>query len=217
MNNKQDTLLGIVLVLVSLIQLAEYVLWMNQSCNTYNYFATLSIPVILYLQPILCFIAYFKLFPTTKYPSLISKTVFNTLWAIFTAALLGLLYMLSGTKLCSKPSSVSDRLSWGIYANLTFQKAIIVGICLFLYAVLWMLLFMNLVNLGYVQQYPIRYLLLISIFPMVALYIGYTQLLHYYLSGTINLPRMIEIAGGAIGSVSCFLAVFSGIVGMLHI
>ena len=50
-NHKIDRAVSIVLFIIALMQLLEYILWINQECNTVNKTVTKLIPLYLYFQP----------------------------------------------------------------------------------------------------------------------------------------------------------------------
>lgn len=52
-NNKIDRAVALILFVISLMKLFEYILWMNLECNSINKLITNTIPIYLYLQPIL--------------------------------------------------------------------------------------------------------------------------------------------------------------------
>jgi hypothetical protein len=52
-NNKIDRAIALILFVISLMQLFEYILWINLDCNSINKLITNIIPIYLYLQPIL--------------------------------------------------------------------------------------------------------------------------------------------------------------------
>ena len=55
-NSKIDLLSSIILVLITSMQLIEYVLWQNQVCNDRNRIASYFIAILLFLQPLIYYI-----------------------------------------------------------------------------------------------------------------------------------------------------------------
>jgi hypothetical protein len=62
-NNKNDIFLSILTILVGWMQLLEYFLWSNQSCNSINHYFSLWMIVLFYLQGAVTSLFYFKLYP----------------------------------------------------------------------------------------------------------------------------------------------------------
>jgi len=50
-NHKIDRAVSLILFIIGLMQLLEYILWINQECNTVNKTVTKLIPLYLYFQP----------------------------------------------------------------------------------------------------------------------------------------------------------------------
>uniref|UniRef100_A0A6C0ETT9 Uncharacterized protein n=1 Tax=viral metagenome TaxID=1070528 RepID=A0A6C0ETT9_9ZZZZ len=209
-HNNVDIFAGIATFMIGLMQLLEYVLWKNQDCNWINKYASMSIPVVLYLQIIVFHIANKYLYNATSPTYDNVYIIMNILFAIYVICLL---VWLSDQKLCSKPSANSCRLVWAPFEKLLNYKygSYNVGWVLLLLGFLFYIQFgIPLNGLFYLQRsfsvhkhnYPIR-----NIFP----YITIIAALVYTI--VTDGKRMSD----TFGSMWCFLCVSYGIVSIMHI
>ena len=209
-HNNQDIFAGIVTFMIGLMQLLEYVLWKNQDCNWINKYASMFIPVVLYLQIIVFHIAnkYLNNATSSAYDKV--YIIMNILFAIYVICLL---VWLSDQKLCSKPSTNSCRLVWAPFEKLLNYKygSYNVGWILLLLGFLFYIQFgIPLNRLFYSQRslsvhkynYPIR-----NIFPYITIIAALVYTI--FTDG----KRMSD----TFGSMWCFLCVSYGIVSIMHI
>ena len=66
-NNKSDLFFSIVVFLIGCMQLVEYFLWENQTCNNVNRLFSLFIVVVLTLQTVVWCVSYYYLHPNNRY------------------------------------------------------------------------------------------------------------------------------------------------------
>jgi hypothetical protein len=201
-HNKCDIFFGIIVLLIGLMQLIEFFLWKNQSCNKNNHFFSLLIWVLLYLQPIINCITYYHLYPQNRFFSVRFITFY---YLLYTACFLYILYYLTTLSLCTKPSATSCRLVWAPF--LIKQNIFLFYFCFLLYFGFGIIFsietFLN--HYNDIMRYRIRYLFLpITLFISI-IYLYYKESIFFISSSDF------------FGSLWCFLAVFLGIVGVLHI
>ena len=196
--------------MIGLMQLLEFVLWKNQDCNWINKYASMSIPVVLYLQIIVFHIAnkYLNNATSSAYDKV--YIIMNILFAIYVICLL---VWLSDQKLCSKPSANSCRLVWAPFEKLLNYKhdSYNVGWILLLLGFLFYIQFgIPLNGLFYSQNsfsfhkynYPIR-----DIWPSITLIAALVYAI------VTDGKKMAD----TFGSMWCFLCVSYGIVSIMHI
>jgi hypothetical protein len=215
--NKDDLIFSIIIVLIGLIQFVEYIIWNNQSCNMINHYATLFIPLVLYLQPVIGFIAYFKFFPEKKFPTIISQSTISILSILYTFVTLYYIYILNQSNLCSKPSPESCRLMWGLFDNLSIQKFIIMSLFSFFWGILAALLYIFLYLNGDSYKYPGRYLIVPITWLIAVIYVGYTEITYNYEMKVYDFNHTIYNFMHVFGSVWCFLAVVEALTAVLYI
>lgn len=206
-NDKSDTMTSLLVILIGLMQLIEYFLWKNQNCNFINHFFSLLIMVVLFLQPVLMIIYWY-------YVNSIKKMDSYPLYyiAFFSLVTLYTLYWLNKTKLCSKPTNNSCRLVWSPFTQLYSKNIVLFFLWLTLYFIGCIIVFTKMSkNFDDILKYKFRYLFLPFTFMVAGLYTIITLGLNsvnpfYYLSYS-----------DIFGSTWCFMAVFLGIIGVLHI
>ena len=209
-HNNVDIFAGIVTFMIGLMQLLEFILWKNQDCNWINKYASMSIPVVLYLQIIVFHLAYKYLYNAT---SPIYDKVYIIMNILFAIYVICLLVWLSDQKLCSRPSTNSCRLVWAPFEKLLNYKygSYNVGWILVLLGFLFYIQFgIPLTELPYSQKsfplhkynYPIR-----NIFPYITIIAAFVYTI------VTDGKRMVD----TFGSLWCFLCVSYGIVAIMHI
>ena len=114
-NNKNDIFLSILTILVGFMQLIEFFLWRNQTCNKINHYFSLAIILLLFMQVTIINICYLKLYPDA---SLFSKKIIHVIIFIYLIVTIYTLYHLNTYNLCSKPSIYSCRLVWDSFIKL---------------------------------------------------------------------------------------------------
>jgi hypothetical protein len=206
-NNKSDIFLSILTILIGLMQFIEYFLWNNQSCNNTNHIFSLLIIVVLYLQGIIMNIVFFILYPAKHLFSYQFVFIIGLLYTFFTAYIL---YYLNSKKLCSKPSFNTCRLTWAPYSELS-KIPILIITHLFFYFLMPFFIFYNNLNNNQSQKYPIRLLFLPITFFLAIIFVILTEI-----NNKFDIFHYINYAD-VFGSIWCFMAVFIGIIGILHI
>jgi hypothetical protein len=206
--NNDDIFAGIVTILIGNMQLVEYFLWKNQSCNDKNHFWSLLIVVTLFLQGIIGPVSRIWIFDSvSKYTSQFMTLIFfvGLLYTLFTVYQLN---WLNQYKLCSKPSETSCRLVWAPYSLMSHDNygQILFGIHLFFYFFLFLFSYgvFDGASSKSFQKYPVRYSILPVSFVIALLY-SHTK------TGSI-----ID-STDTFSSTWCFMAVAFGIVSLLHI
>ena len=110
--NKDDIMAGSLLFLIAQMQIIEYFLWKNQTCNKINKLCSLFIVVLLWLQPLLYYCVCYlfnkdKLSFTTKRSHLI-LLLFGSLLFLYC-----FIYIINNDKnICSLADKATCRLSW---------------------------------------------------------------------------------------------------------
>ena len=204
--NNDDIFAGIFTILIGNMQLVEYFLWKNQSCNDKNHFWSLLIIVTLFLQGIIGSISHIWIFNSKfNYSSQFMSFLFFTglLYTLFT---LYQLNWLNQYKLCSKPSETSCRLVWAPHSLMAHDNygRILFGIQLFFYFFLLLFLFGLFGGTFLKTKYPVRYSILPVSFVIALLY------------SATKIGSMTDSAD-IFGSTWCFMAVAFGVVSLLHI
>ena len=205
--NKTNKFCAIVIILIGLMQLLEFFLWKNQSCNLKNHIFSLLILVIITLQPIVIINYYNYLFKPTLFntPSVIGYSILYTVLSIY------ILNKLNKFKLCSRPTQKSCRLNWDVFNKLgtkcqTFIKLLYI---FFYFIPLWLVAldaFKN--NNLEISKYPIRYAFLPVTFLVTLIFVCIKKNIN-----PINFFQYSDIWG----TMWCFMAVFLGIVAILKI
>ena len=206
-NNKSNKFCAIVIFLIGLMQLLEFFLWKNQSCNFKNHIFSLLILVLITLQPIVGINYYNYLFK----PILFNTSFvigYSILYAVFS---LYLLNKLNTFKLCSRPTQKSCRLNWDVFNKLSVKFPRYIKVLFFLFyfgpPVLMGLDVISSDNKS-ILKYPIRYAFLPVTFLVTLIYICIKK--------NIDPVDYLEYTD-IWGSMWCFMAVFLGIIGILKI
>jgi hypothetical protein len=211
-NNKQDMLFSIIVMLIGLMQLIEYFLWENQTCNKINHNLSLLILVLLTLQPIIGWNYYYSLYSKTTNTS----HSFIKLYSIFFICVaIYILYWLNKERLCSTPSNDSCRLHWDSYKKLSDNKIdFIIWSILYGLPVFFMLYDSHAENYKAIKKYTVRYLFLPISFIFTALYV---LIKHDNIIDFIKNPMIFINYVDVWGSLWCFSAVFLGIISIMEI
>lgn len=194
--SKDDICNSVILFLVSLMQLIEYFLWKYPTCNIYNQIASISIILVLYLQPVILYYTY--KFLNKKKLDKKSSLVHNSIILFFTFLCIYFIIYLSKNKrsICSFKDPNGCRLVWEPFKILLKNKKILFLIALFLYFYIYLIIPRNVkVNKIY------------ELLPKVSLII--TLLISIYKKGKYFYTTF--------GSMWCFIAVFFGIFAILNI
>lgn len=212
-NNKNNKFFAVVLFLIGLMQLLEFFLWKNQSCNYNNHVFSLLILVLITLQPIIGMNYYSYLFK----PTLFNKQlvlIYSILYTIFTSYILS---KLNKVKLCSKPTKKSCRLNWDSFNKLskTFPRYIALLFFGFYFGPQLLMgvdMFIN--NKKDILKYPIRHAFLPFTFLVTLIYVCNKQ--DIFKKFAIDPSVYLEYTD-VWGSMWCFMAAFLGIIGLFNI
>ena len=198
--SKNDRFFGIGVFMIGLIQLNEFFLWRNQTCSLVNHVFSLSIIVILYLQSVVMCTVFYTLYPKRIIPPFVTNT-YILLCTTFTAYLL---YVLNKTQLCSRPKG-SCRLAWAPHTYLIKKHPYLASIHTIFYFIPFLFFAID-TSIKDVVRYKVRYAFVPFTF-MVAIGFGVYK---GFLSSPLSYADVF-------GSLWCFLSVFLGIIGVLHI
>jgi hypothetical protein len=204
--NKNDLVFSVIVFLIGLMQLIEFFLWKNQKCNKMNHIFSLLIIVLLFLQGCITSIIYYSLYPTNRIFSKSFIFYFLLFYTIFTVYLL---YYLNQTKLCSKPSKISCRLTWAPFVYLK-NNMLLFYIFSLAYLILSTIIFIEM----YFNSEK-KYLIRLSFLPLTYI-LSYLFIIINELNNNFNPFYFINYTD-TFGSLWCFIAVFLGIVSILHI
>jgi len=150
-NDYENRTIGIVCILVSLIQLNEFFLWKNQSCDKINHIFSLLIICILYLQAIII--------------GSFNKSYLNVLVSIiFTILFIYIFYNGHINNVCTIKGIKSKRLEWGI---LIPDKHTLESVAISLFGCLYILLLYSYIIK---VSYPVRKLTPIITFIIAYIY-----------------------------------------------
>tara|TARA_B100000674_G_C37776656_1_gene885192 strand:- start:73 stop:795 length:723 start_codon:yes stop_codon:yes gene_type:complete len=211
-NNKSDLMFSLMVFLISLMQLIEYFLWKNQSCNKINHMFSLLVIVLLTAQPILASNYYYHLY---KNNTIVSGNLVLLYSIIFTLFSIYLLYLINQSNLCSTTTKNSCRLHWASMKELTKYKSYYI-IWTILYTIPYLIAGYDFTTWGYkiFKKYPIRYL-----FPLISYIITILYILNKPddIFELLKNPMMFTKYVDAWGSLWCFSSVLLGIVGILEI
>lgn len=211
--NKNDIFLSILTILIGFMQLIEYLLWKDQSCdkntntNGLNHYASLFIIVVLYLQVVVMNILYFYLFPGRKTIDINIVIFCIALFSLFTMYLLS---YLNKQQLCSMPAKKSCRLAWAPFTFLNTHNRLFISIFLFFYFLLILFIYVNSYNTNFLTEYPLRYRFLFITFIFAAIYTIVKET-----SKKMNIFNFYNYSD-VFSSIWCFMAVFIGIIGVLR-
>ena len=212
-NNKNNKFFAILVFLIGLMQLLEFFLWKNQSCDYYNHVFSLLILVLITLQPIVAVNYYIYLHKSTLFNNIL-VVIYSVSYTIFTSYILN---KLNKVKLCSKPTKKSCRLNWDVFNKLSKHFPKYIGLTfIFLYfaPILWMM-YDGLINSkNYILKYPIRHAFLPSTFLFTFFYVCYKQKI---MKKVIMDPTIYIDNTDVWGSMWCFMAAFLGLIGILKI
>lgn len=198
--SKNDRFFGIGVFMIGLIQLNEFFLWRNQTCSLINHIFSLSIIVILCLQSVVMCNVFYTLYPKRVIPSFVTNA-YILLCTTFSAYLL---YVLNKTRLCSRPKG-SCRLAWASHTYLIEQYPYLALIHTIFYFIPFYFFAME-TSTKDIVRYKVRYAFVPFTF-MLAIGFGIYK---GFLYSPLSYADMF-------GSLWCFLSVFLGIIGVLHI
>ena len=124
--NNDDIASGVLLLFISFMQLIEFYLWINQTCNKVNRLMSLLIIVLLWAQPLSLYISSTIL--NNKNPP-VYHYILITIWCVGCA-----LWLISGyqkNKMCSLADKDTCRLIWEPLVDL-FENNTLLAIILFI-------------------------------------------------------------------------------------
>jgi hypothetical protein len=223
--NNNDIFLSIVTILIGSMQLIEFFLWSNQSCNNINHYFSLLIIFLLFLQGVIANLFYMQLYPGNSF---LSKDFVKTILFMYLILIIYVLYCLNSYNLCSKPSSKSCRLIWDSFVKLNYpENRFLYILFMSFYAFMFLIVFVNSTysKNTLLTKYPLRYSFLFITFVIAQIYVFFTssfykEIYNFLQNGNFSdLFKKILIlsSNDVFGSVWCFLCVFVGIVGILKI
>ena len=219
-NNRNDLFLSVTTILIGLMQLIEFFLWRNQTCNDMNHYFSLFIIVILFLQGTITNILYLKLYPT-KTPFFSNNFVMFTI-ILYSILVIYILNYLNKYQLCSKPTANSCRLVWNSFVKLNNNNFLFASFLFFYFFMFCIMITNSLLSNDLFTKYPLRYSFLIITFILAGIYVVLTSNFFEELSRFKNLKDFFSkllflTSNDVFGSVWCFLCVFIGIIGILKI
>lgn len=187
LHDKYYILVAVLLILISIMQLIEFFLWLNQKCNNTNYIFSLLIIVLLWAQPFITYIAY-----TYIYKKKIPQThkVILTIWTLL---MLLVLYLCSQQNMCSLADKDSCRLIWNPFTFIKENYIVIFILMILFYFYIFNLAFHKIKNSTNTRAF-------------LVILIGVIISLLYYKG-----KKWYTI----FGSIYCFFCVFYGIVELL--
>lgn len=223
--NNNDIFLSIVTILIGSMQLIEFFLWSNQSCNSVNHYFSLLIIFLLFLQGVIANLFYMQLYPGNSF---FSKDFVKTILFMYSILIIYVLYRLNSYNLCSAPSSKSCRLIWDSFVKLNYpENRLLYILFMCFYAFMFLIVFVNSIysNNSLLTKYPLRYSFLFITFVIAQIYVFFTssfykEIYNFLQNGNFsNLFKKILLLSSddVFGSVWCFLCVFVGIIGILKI
>lgn len=137
-NYDNDRLLATFFIIVSLMQLAEYFMWVDQKCGKLNHYATKTAMVLILLQPLSFLLAtyFYGNITISKY------IILNIFLCMFLLSFIISCYILNYNKpLCSKPRFSNGHLNWDTESIFKTVPNIITNLFFILYFLIPFLLF----------------------------------------------------------------------------
>ena len=224
-DNKNDIFLSVLTILIGMMQLVEFFLWRNQTCNRTNHYLSLFIILSLFLQGTISNICYFKLYPDA---SIISNQFANATIFVYLMVVVYTLFHLNTYELCSKPSKHSCRLVWDSIAKLNYPENYLLYMLNF--SLFFSMFAMIAINSIYskndlLTKYPFRYSFIFLTFALSFMYVLITTYYYKEIYAAVrhfNIPDLFKQmmflgSSDVFGSVWCFLSVFVGVVGIFEI
>uniref|UniRef100_A0A6C0D1T3 Uncharacterized protein n=1 Tax=viral metagenome TaxID=1070528 RepID=A0A6C0D1T3_9ZZZZ len=191
---KCDIYAGIMTLLIGSMQLVEFFLWKNQICNKFNHSLSITLFILLYLQPILRTITASILFQSKILSTVSSLLVISC--SIFTIIMMYNLNNFQQRKLCSLSACSSGcRLRWAPLDD----RSISMTLFWIFYFLIYSLDDLRDFQLGLVSNYPLRYAILPITLLMAVLY------------------TILFSPKNVFGSVWCFLAIVYGPIAILRV
>jgi hypothetical protein len=191
--DKVDIYTGIITLLIGSMQLIEFFLWKNQTCNKTNHSLSIMLFILLYLQPVIVVIAMTTLFKTSNW------MLFSTLLVscgVFTLLMIYNVILLNQKRLCSLPACQKDcRLQW---APLNSGSPFMVLFLVF-YFIIMILVYIHDYQAGFMSKYPVRYAVLPVTLVIAVIY------------------ALVVSSKNVFGSAWCFLALLFGPIALLRI
>jgi hypothetical protein len=179
--NNTEIISGFLLLLISFMQLIEYGLWINQTCNKTNYILSLLIIILIWSQPFFVYMLSIylsdKKIPLYHYPILI-------IWCLI--ALFSFYVSKNKKNLCSLADKDTCRLIWAPFKLLYLNYKLI--------AILGFILYFLIFNLDIIKSKNTYFFYILL--PIVILLSIYYKQYNWF---------------SIFGSVYCFFCVFYGI------
>ena len=209
--SKNSKFFSVVIILIGLMQLLEFFIWSNQTCDNTNHNLSLLILVLITLQPIVGLNYYNYLFKSFDQHYV---TMYSIIYGLFTTYILK---HLKKIKQCSKPTKESCRLHWDSFKKfVTLFSKQSCWLFFILYFGPQLLMGFDLIKnkTNTVMKYPIRHFFLPVTFLATLFYVCYERNL---LKKMILDPSIYLEHTDAWGSMWCFMAAFLGIISILKL
>jgi hypothetical protein len=190
-----DIYMGIITLLIGSMQLIEYFLWKNQTCNKTNHSLSIMLFILLYLQPIITVIAMTTLFKF-KTSNWIYFSILLASCVVFTLLMIFNVILLNQKRLCSLPACQKDcRLQWAPLSS----QSLLMKLFLMFYFIIFILVYIHDYQAGFMSKYPLRYAVLPVTLLIAVIY------------------ALVVSSKNVFGSVWCFLALLFGPIALLRI
>ena len=209
--SKNSKFFSVVIIFIGLMQLLEFFIWSNQTCDNTNHNLSLLILVLITLQPIVGLNYYNYLFKSFNQHYV---TMYSIIYGLFTTYILK---HLKKIKQCSRPTKESCRLHWDSFKKfVTLFSKISCWLFFILYFGPQLLMGFDLIKnkTNTVMKYPIRHFFLPVTFLATLFYVCYERNL---LKKMVLDPSIYLEHTDAWGSMWCFMAAFLGIISILKI
>ena len=209
--SKNSKFFSVVIIFIGLMQLLEFFIWSNQTCDNTNHNLSLLILVLITLQPIVGLNYYNYLFKSFNQHYV---TMYSIIYGLFTFYILNYLKKI---KQCSRPTKESCRLHWDSFKKLVtlFSKQSC-WLFFLLYFGPQLLMGFDLIKnkTNVVIKYPVRHFFLPVTFLATLFYVCYERNL---LKKMVLNPSIYLEHTDAWGSMWCFMAAFLGIISILKL
>tara|TARA_B100001063_G_C16777756_1_gene567178 strand:+ start:9232 stop:9951 length:720 start_codon:yes stop_codon:yes gene_type:complete len=208
---KNSKFFSVVIILIGLMQLLEFFIWRNQTCDNTNHNLSLLILVLITLQPIVGLNYYNYLYKSFNQHYV---TMYSIIYGLFTTYILK---HLKKIKQCSRPTKESCRLHWDSFKKfVTLFSKQSCWLFFILYFGPQLLMGFDLIKnkTNTVMKYPIRHFFLPVTFLATLFYVCYERNLFKKM---VLDPSIYLEHTDAWGSMWCFMAAFLGIISILKI
>jgi hypothetical protein len=215
--DKNEIFVAVLTIVIGLMQLIEFFLWRNQTCNRINHYLSLLVILLLFLQVVVMNILYIVLYPGKKV--FFSDNFVILYLLVYFIFIIYVLNYLNKQYLCSRPTGHNCRLVWDGMAKMNNNFTMVVLFSLFYFSGMFIILLNSLWSNDLITRYPLRYNFLFVTILIAFIYIFIKNNLGKKNTSIFkNIRKLFTITSeDAFGSVWCFLCVFIGIVGILKL